>query len=766
MLKEKWLLRKYSKLAEKILKIDDYKNFNSKDEFVTETNKFKSQLKNGESIDNIIPNAFALVRQAAKVVLGLEPYKVQVIGGLALHYGNIAEMRTGEGKTLTATMPVYLNALSGEGVHVVTVNEYLAERDSKEMGELYEFLGLTVGLNKSGLPQNEKWKAFQCDITYTTNSELGFDYLRDNMRLVAESKVLRKLHYCVIDEIDSVLIDDARTPLIIAGQSSCSTMEYFKVNEFVKTLHFNDVVYDHQSKSVHLTPQGVDRAEAYFRVDNLYGLENVNLIHLIDQSLYAHFAMKKDVDYIVRDDAVAIVDTSTGRVMDGRQFSNGLHQALESKEGVSVNDETKTFASISYQNFFRMYEKLSGMTGTASTERKEFMSTYKMRVIAIPTNKPIRRIDDKDVIFATKKAKYQAVVDEVERVHKTGQPILIGTSSVENSEHLSQLLKERKIHHQVLNAKQDMDEAIIVAKAGERYAVTVATNMAGRGTDIKLGHMVKELGGLYVIGTEKHENRRIDNQLRGRSGRQGDIGYSVFMISLEDDLMTRYGGDMIESKAKKLASVDELITTIGLRRAVTNIQKRIEGDGFDTRKSLLEYDDVTQLHRLAIYELREKALCGHMRLDEYYLDAIPIIVDTLLAPYFANEIVNMDGVARDVSELTHKTLDVNDIMDVNSQVELRNLIVDYVTQAYHEKVGKTGLSRVDDNKRFAIVNSIDKMWVSHLIKLEQLKDAVGLRAYAQVKPLTEYQLESKQLFNELDREIKIEVVRKLFKTLL
>ena len=765
MFKEKWLLRKYSSLAEKILKIDDYKKFNSKDEFVTETNNFKSRLNNGESIDNILPNAFALVRQAAKVVLGLEPYRVQVIGGLALHYGNIAEMRTGEGKTLTATMPVYLNALVGEGVHVVTVNEYLAARDSKEMGELYEFLGLTVGLNKSGLPQNEKWKAFQCDITYTTSSELGFDYLRDNMRLVAEGKVLRKLHYCVIDEIDSVLIDDARTPLIIAGRSSCSTMEYFKVNEFVKTLHFNDVVYDHQSKSVHLTPQGVDRAESHFRVDNLYGLENVNLIHLIDQSLYAHFAMKKDVDYIVRDDAIAIVDTSTGRVMDGRQFSNGLHQALESKEGVSVNDETKTFASISYQNFFRMYEKLSGMTGTASTERKEFMSTYNMRVITIPTNKPIRRIDDKDVIFATKKAKYQAVVDEVERVHETGQPVLIGTSSVENSEYLSQLLKERKIHHQVLNAKQDMDEATIIAKAGERYSVTVATNMAGRGTDIKLGHMVKELGGLYVIGTEKHENRRIDNQLRGRSGRQGDVGYSVFMISLEDDLMTRYGDDVIESKAKKFASIDEPITTIGLRRAVTNVQKRIEGDGFDTRKSLLEYDDVTQLHRLSVYELRENALCGHMNLDDYYANAIPVTVDKLLEPYFINELVNMDGVARDVTELTHKTLDVTDIMDVNSQLELRNLIVDYVTQAYHEKVGKTGLNRVDDNKRFATVDSIDKLWVSHLIKLEQLKDAVGLRVYAQVQPLTEYQLESKRLFDELDREIKIESVKKLFTTL-
>lgn len=765
MFKEKWLLRKYSKLAEKILKIDDYKTFNDKDEFVSETNKLKSRLKNGESLDSILPHAFALVRQAAKVVLGLEPYKVQVIGGLTLHYGNIAEMRTGEGKTLTATMPVYLNALSGKGVHVVTVNEYLAERDSKEMGELYEFLGLTVGLNKSGLPQNEKWKAFQCDITYTTSSELGFDYLRDNMRLVDGGKVLRKLHYCVIDEIDSVLIDDARTPLIIAGQSSCSTMEYFKVNEFVKTLNFNDVVYDHQSKSVHLTPQGVDRAESYFRVDNLYGLENVNLIHLIDQSLYAHFAMKKDVDYIVRDDAIAIVDTSTGRVMDGRQFSNGLHQALESKECVSVNDETKTFASISYQNFFRMYEKLSGMTGTASTERKEFMSTYNMRVITIPTNKPIRRIDDKDVIFATKKAKYQAVVDEVERVHETGQPVLIGTSSVENSEYLSQLLKERKIHHQVLNAKQDMDEATIIAKAGERYSVTVATNMAGRGTDIKLGHMVKELGGLYVIGTEKHENRRIDNQLRGRSGRQGDVGYSVFMISLEDDLMTRYGDDVIESKAKKFASIDEPITTIGLRRAVTNVQKRIEGDGFDTRKSLLEYDDVTQLHRLLVYELRENALCGHMNLDDYYANAIPLTVDKLLEPYFINELVNMDGVARDVSELTHKTLDVNDIMNVNSQVELRNLIVDYVTHEYYEKVGKTGLSRVDDNKRFAIVDSIDKMWVSHLIKLEQLKDAVGLRSYAQVQPLTEYQLESKRLFDELDREIRIESVKKLFTTL-
>lgn len=766
MLKDKWLLRKYSKLADKVLKIDDYKHFTTQMEFMSETEKFKARLKQGEKLDDILPQAFALVRQAAKLVLGLEPYKVQVIGGIALHYGNIAEMRTGEGKTLTATMPVYLNALSGEGVHVVTVNEYLAERDSTEMGELYNFLGLTVGLNKAELPQNEKWEAFQCDITYTTNSELGFDYLRDNMRLTAEGKVLRKLHYCVIDEIDSVLIDDARTPLIIAGKSSQSTMEYFKVNEFVKTLHFNDVVYDHQSKSVHLTPQGVDRAEAHFRVDNLYGLENVSLIHLIDQSLYAHFAMKKDVDYIVRDGAIAIVDTSTGRVMDGRQFSDGLHQALESKEGVDVNDETKTFASISYQNFFRMYEKLSGMTGTASTERKEFMSTYKMRVITIPTNRPIRRIDEDDVIFATMKAKYKAVVDEIERVHETGQPILVGTSSVENSELLSEMLTKRKIQHQVLNAKQDENEAHIVARAGERYAVTVATNMAGRGTDIKLGHKVKELGGLYVLGTEKHENRRIDNQLRGRSGRQGDVGRSVFMISLEDDLMKRYGGDKIEAKAKKLTHVTEPITTHGLRRAVTNAQKRIEGNGFDTRKSLLEYDDVAQLHRLSIYELRENALCGHMNMDDYYHDAIVTTVDDLLAPYFENEIVNMDSVADAVTQLTHKKLWLNEIMSVESQLELKQVVLDFVLQAYHEKVGKAVLNRTTDEQRRALVSSIDKAWVTHLTQLDQLKDAVELRSYSQVQPVTEYQLEAKKLFNDLKREIEISAVRKLFATVL
>ena len=602
-------LRRLGKLADKVIALESQMAALEDADFPVKTEEYKARYAQGESLDSLLPEAFALVREGAKRVLGLFPYKVQIMGGITLHDGNIAEMRTGEGKTLTATMPVYLNALSGDGVHVVTVNEYLATRDAREMGELYNFLGLTVGLNLTGMSSEEKRAAYAADITYSTNSELGFDYLRDNMVVYKSQMVQRPLNYAVVDETDSILIDEARTPLIISGQAEKSTVLYQRADMFVKGLkEEEDYTIDLTSKTISLTDEGINKAEQTFRLPNLYDVDNSALVHHIDQALRANYIMLRDIDYVVDEGKVKIVDGFTGRIMEGRRYSDGLHQAIEAKEGVEVENESKTMATITYQNYFRMYRKLSGMTGTAKTEEEEFREIYNMNVIAIPTNRPIQRIDGHDLIYPSLRSKFRAVVQDIKQRHEAGQPILVGTVAVETSELLSNLLRAEGIPHEVLNAKNHFKEAEIIMSAGQRGAVTIATNMAGRGTDIKLGKGVKELGGLCVIGTERHESRRIDNQLRGRSGRQGDPGATQFYLSLEDDLMKRFGGEKMQAIWERLNLTDEgddnFIQSKMLTRQVESSQKRVEGNNYDTRKSVLEYDEVMREQREIIYSQR------------------------------------------------------------------------------------------------------------------------------------------------------------------
>ena len=602
-------VRKLEKLADKVISLESKMEALSDADFPVKTEEFKARYASGESLDKLLPEAFALVREGAKRVLGLFPYKVQIMGGITLHNGNIAEMRTGEGKTLTATMPVYLNALSGDGVHVVTVNEYLSTRDAKEMGELYNFLGLSVGVNLTGQSPEEKRAAYYADITYSTNSELGFDYLRDNMVVYKSQMVQRPLNYAVVDETDSILIDEARTPLIISGQAEKSTVLYQRADFFVKALKEDeDYTIDLTSKSISLTDEGINKAEQTFRLPNLYDVDNSALVHHIDQALRANYIMIRDIDYVVDEGQVKIVDGFTGRIMEGRRYSDGLHQAIEAKEGVEVENESKTMATITYQNFFRMYRKLSGMTGTAKTEEEEFREIYNMNVITIPTNRPVQRIDAHDVIYPSLKSKFKAVVRDIKERHAKGQPILVGTVAVETSELLSQMLHQEGIPHEVLNAKNHFKEAEIVMMAGQRGAVTIATNMAGRGTDIKLGKGVKELGGLCVIGTERHESRRIDNQLRGRSGRQGDPGATQFYLSLEDDLMKRFGGERMQAIWERFNldenGDDNFIQSKMLSRQVESSQKRVEGNNYDTRKNVLQYDEVMREQREIIYSQR------------------------------------------------------------------------------------------------------------------------------------------------------------------
>ena len=602
-------LRRLGKLADKVIALESQMAALEDADFPVKTEEFKERYAKGESLDALLPEAFALVREGAKRVLGLFPYKVQIMGGITLHDGNIAEMRTGEGKTLTATMPVYLNALSGDGVHVVTVNEYLASRDAREMGELYNFLGLTVGLNLTGMSSEEKRAAYASDITYSTNSELGFDYLRDNMVVYKSQMVQRPLNYAVVDETDSILIDEARTPLIISGQAEKSTVLYQRADMFVKGLkEEEDYTIDLTSKTISLTDEGINKAEQTFRLPNLYDVDNAALVHHIDQALRANYIMLRDIDYVVDEGKVKIVDGFTGRIMEGRRYSDGLHQAIEAKEGVEVENESKTMATITYQNYFRMYRKLSGMTGTAKTEEEEFREIYNMNVVAIPTNRPIQRVDGQDLIYPSLRSKFKAVVNDIKQRHEVGQPILVGTVAVETSELISNLLREEGIPHEVLNAKNHFKEAEIIMSAGQRGAVTIATNMAGRGTDIKLGKGVKELGGLCVIGTERHESRRIDNQLRGRSGRQGDPGATQFYLSLEDDLMKRFGGEKMQAIWERLNLTDEeddnFIQSKMLTKQVESSQKRVEGNNYDTRKSVLEYDEVMREQREIIYSQR------------------------------------------------------------------------------------------------------------------------------------------------------------------
>lgn len=604
-------LKRLDSIAKKVEAYADQMAALTDEQLQAKTAEFKGRYQKGETLDQLLPEAFAVVREAAKRVLGLYPYHVQLMGGIVLHDGNIPEMRTGEGKTLTATMPVYLNALTGEGVHVVTVNEYLATRDSTEMGELYNFLGLTVGLNINSKSSDEKREAYNCDITYSTNNELGFDYLRDNMVVYRHQMVQRPLNYAIVDEVDSILIDEARTPLIISGQAEKSTALYTRADNFVKRLkEEEDYKIDVQSKTISLTEAGIEKAEETFGLDNLYDIENTALTHHLDQALRANYIMLLDIDYVVQDGKVLIVDQFTGRIMDGRRYSDGLHQAIEAKEGVEIEDETKTMATITFQNYFRMYKKLAGMTGTAKTEEEEFREIYNIQVYQIPTNRPVIRDDRPDLLYPTLQSKFHAVVQDIKDRYRKGQPVLVGTVAVETSELLSDMLNQERIPHEVLNAKNHFKEAEIIMNAGQKGAVTIATNMAGRGTDIKLGLGVRELGGLAVIGTERHESRRIDNQLRGRAGRQGDPGMSQFYLSLEDDLMKRFGSERIKAflDRMKIGEEDAVIQSKMLTKQVESAQKRVEGNNYDTRKNVLQYDDVMREQREVIYKQRQEVI--------------------------------------------------------------------------------------------------------------------------------------------------------------
>ncbi|MFW7393251.1 preprotein translocase subunit SecA, partial [Vagococcus fluvialis] len=636
-------LKRLEHLANKVEALKEQTEKLSDDELQAKTEEFKTRVKNGETLDDLLPEAFAVVREAAKRVLGLFPYKVQIMGGIVLHEGSIPEMKTGEGKTLTATMPVYLNALSGEGVHVVTVNEYLATRDASEMGELYNFLGLTVGLNINSKSSEEKRLAYACDITYSTNNELGFDYLRDNMVVYREQMVQRPLNFAVVDEVDSILIDEARTPLIISGQAEKSTAMYNRTDNFIKTLvNEEDYKIDVQSKTIALTEEGISKAEKHFDVSNLYDIENTSLTHYLDQSLRANYIMLLDIDYVVQDGKVMIVDQFTGRIMDGRRYSDGLHQAIEAKEGVEIEDETKTMANITFQNYFRMYKKLSGMTGTAKTEEEEFREIYNMQVIQIPTNKPIIRDDKADLLYPTLTSKFKAVVADIKERHAKGQPVLVGTVAVETSELLSDMLTKANVPHEVLNAKNHFKEAEIIMNAGQKGSVTIATNMAGRGTDIRLGLGVVEAGGLAVIGTERHESRRIDNQLRGRSGRQGDPGVTQFYLSLEDELMKRFGSERIKMFLDRmnLEEEDAVIQSKMFTKQVESAQKRVEGNNYDTRKNVLQYDDVMREQREVIYRQRNQVITSDEDLKPVLLGMVERTIERYVDSHTQGEKTN------------------------------------------------------------------------------------------------------------------------------
>ncbi|TXK90628.1 preprotein translocase subunit SecA, partial [Parageobacillus sp. SY1] len=711
------------------------------------TEEFKARYQQGESLDDLLVEAFAVVREGAKRVLGLYPYKVQIMGGIVLHEGNIAEMKTGEGKTLTATMPVYLNALTGKGVHVVTVNEYLATRDATEMGKLYEFLGLTIGLNLSGMSREEKQAAYNADITYGTNNEFGFDYLRDNMVLYKEHIVQRPLHYAIIDEVDSILIDEARTPLIISGTAQKSTALYIQANAFVRTLKKDvDYTYDEKTKSVQLTEEGITKAEKAFGIDNLFDLKHVTLNHHINLALRAHVTMHRDVDYVVEDGKVVIVDQFTGRLMRGRRYSDGLHQAIEAKEGLEIQNESMTLATITFQNYFRMYEKLAGMTGTAKTEEEEFRNIYNMQVVVIPTNKPVIREDRPDLIFRTMEGKFRAVVEDIAQRHAKGQPVLVGTVSIETSELLSNMLKKRGIPHNVLNAKNHAKEAEIIAQAGQKGAVTIATNMAGRGTDIKLGEGVKELGGLAVIGTERHESRRIDNQLRGRAGRQGDPGVSQFYLSLEDELMRRFGSESLMSMMDRLGMDDsQPIQSKMVTKAVESAQKRVEGNNFDARKQLLQYDDVLREQREIIYRQRYEVLdSDNLRgiIEKMIQSVIERVVNAHTPKEELPEEWNLKGIIDYVNAnlLPEGDVTVNDLRGKEPE-EMIELIWEKVKARYDEKEQQIPPEQMREFERVIVLRAVDMKWMDHIDAMEQLRQGIHLRAYGQIDPLREYQME-------------------------
>ncbi|EKK3184596.1 TPA: preprotein translocase subunit SecA [Staphylococcus aureus] len=767
-------IKQLGKLADKVIALEEKTAILTDEEIRNKTKQFQTELadidnvkKQNDYLDKILPEAYALVREGSKRVFNMTPYKVQIMGGIAIHKGDIAEMRTGEGKTLTATMPTYLNALAGRGVHVITVNEYLSSVQSEEMAELYNFLGLTVGLNLNSKTTEEKREAYAQDITYSTNNELGFDYLRDNMVNYSEDRVMRPLHFAIIDEVDSILIDEARTPLIISGEAEKSTSLYTQANVFAKMLKQDeDYKYDEKTKAVHLTEQGADKAERMFKVENLYDVQNVDVISHINTALRAHVTLQRDVDYMVVDGEVLIVDQFTGRTMPGRRFSEGLHQAIEAKEGVQIQNESKTMASITFQNYFRMYNKLAGMTGTAKTEEEEFRNIYNMTVTQIPTNKPVQRNDKSDLIYISQKGKFDAVVEDVVEKHKAGQPVLLGTVAVETSEYISNLLKKRGIRHDVLNAKNHEREAEIVAGAGQKGAVTIATNMAGRGTDIKLGEGVEELGGLAVIGTERHESRRIDDQLRGRSGRQGDKGDSRFYLSLQDELMIRFGSERLQKMMSRLGLDDSTpIESKMVSRAVESAQKRVEGNNFDARKRILEYDEVLRKQREIIYNERNSII------DE---EDSSQVVDAMLRSTLQRSINYYINTADDEPEYQPFIDYINDIFLQEGDItedDIKGKDAENIFEVVWAKIEAAYQSQKDileeqmnEFERMILLRSIDSHWTDHIDTMDQLRQGIHLRSYAQQNPLRDYQNEGHELFDIMMQNIEEDTCKFILKS--
>lgn len=770
----KRVVKSLGKLADQVINLEDEIAKLTDDQLREKTEQFKKELseiedykKQEKYLDKILPEAYAIVREASTRVFNMTPFKVQIMGGIAIHRGDISEMKTGEGKTLTATMPVYLNALTGRGVHVVTVNEYLSSSQSEEMAQLYNFLGLSVGLNLNSMDTDQKREAYAADITYSTNNELGFDYLRDNMVTYKKDRVMRPLNFAIIDEVDSILIDEARTPLIISGEAEKSTTLYTQANVFVKMLKGeDDFSYDEKTKAITLTEQGIDKAERMFKIDNLFDVKHVNLMHHINIALKANRTMFKDKDYVVEDGEIMIVDQFTGRTMPGRRFSDGLHQAIEAKEGLEIQNESKTMASITFQNFFRMYNKLSGMTGTAKTEEEEFRNIYNMTVTQIPTNRPIQRKDEADLIFASQKGKFDAVVKDVIELYKKGQPVLLGTVAVETSEYISQLLKKKGVRHNVLNAKNHEREAEIILNAGQKGAVTIATNMAGRGTDIKLGEGVVELGGLAVIGTERHESRRIDDQLRGRSGRQGDVGRSRFYLSLQDELMVRFGSERMQSLMGKLGMNDDTpIESKMVSRAVESAQKRVEGNNFDARKRLLEYDDVLRKQREIIYGERNDII-EKDDVQDIVKDMIKSSLERGVNYHFATneEEIDFEALVQYIEDsyLPQGAIKVDDIRGRDYE-DIVEIVLEKIKTQYNAQQEDFG-DQMSEFERMIVLKTIDRKWTDHIDTMDQLRTGIHLRSYGQINPLREYQNEGLDLFETMLNEIEDEVSKYILKS--
>ena len=761
-------VKKLQSIADKIEALDEGMQKLTDEELQAKTVEFKERIQKGESLDSLLPEAFAVCREASSRVLGMKHFRVQLLGGMVLHQGRIAEMKTGEGKTLVATLPAYLNGLTGKGVHVITVNDYLAKTQMEEMGVLYNFLGLTTGCIIHGITPEQRRAAYACDITYGTNNEFGFDYLRDNMVIHMEDRVQRDLNFCIVDEVDSILIDEARTPLIISGMGDKSTKFYNVADNFVKTLvNEKDFNVDEKANAVLLTEDGIVKAEKYFGIENYADSQNLELQHYVTQALKANYTMKADKDYMVKDNEVVIIDEFTGRLMEGRRYSDGLHQAIEAKENVKIQRESKTLATITFQNYFRMYAKLSGMTGTALTEENEFREIYNLDVIVIPTNRPVQRIDKSDMVYKNESGKYKAIIEEIVKAHEKNQPVLVGTASVDKSEYISSLLKKRGIKHQVLNAKYHAQEAEIISHAGELGMVTIATNMAGRGTDIKLGEGVREVGGLKVLGTERHESRRIDNQLRGRSGRQGDPGESIFFISLEDDLMRIFGSEKIQGIIDKLGLEEtEAIESKMVTKAIENAQKKVEGNNFDIRKNLLGYDDVMNLQREVIYRQRTEVLEGK-NLKEQIEGMIQEVISDAVNSHLSGDVQDIEAEIKTLLQyleeicLPHGIVTVQELADLSNE-QIKDKLTETVMNIYKGKELEFGEEQLREIERVVLLRVVDQKWMAHIDNMDHLKQGMGLRAYKQQDPIQAYQMEGSAMFEEMIEGIKLETVKFLF----